>query len=120
MPTDYKLDSTTHDLDLSTQRLETFEQNTAAVAQRIKIALLTRYGEWFLDTGVGVPYNRFSSVKNTKLILDEFLQEYIRNIEDVLTLREYESVLDPSNRRISVKFVVTTTGGQVVDLELEV
>ena len=120
MPTDFKLDPITHDLDLSSQGIELFDNNTDVVAQRVKIALLTHHGEWFRDVDLGVPYRAFSAIKNSKELIDEYLREYVRGVEDVEELIDYSSVLDGDTRVLTVNLSIRTSSGQIVNLFLEV
>lgn len=52
--TDLKLDDN-HDLLIRDGRLVLVE-GANQTAQQIKIALLTFFGEWFMDTTIGLPY----------------------------------------------------------------
>lgn len=119
MATDIKLNNTTHDIDISTSSLETFVDNTQVMRQRIKMALLLRAGEWFRDVSVGVPYSEFSKPKNNKSLADSTIISTIRDVDDVLSVNNYESTILPS-RILQVSFSAEVAGGQILNLQLEV
>lgn len=112
MPSDIRLDPNTHDLDISQQGLRVFKENTEVVAQRIKIALLLRAGEWFADITKGVPYLQFSRNKQNKSFADSILISTIKEVEGVNELISFESTLN-NTRNLSVKFTVKTDSGLV-------
>ena len=127
MPTDIKLDPTTHDLDLAsadpvtglTNTFKLYKLNTKVVAQRVKIALLYRRGEWFRDINTGLPYTQeFFRAKNNKDFVDTTIEQYIAGIEDVISVVSYKSVI--INRRLDVTVTIKTTAGIIEGLTLEV
>ncbi len=119
MATDIRLDPNTHDIDISTQRLETFTLNTEVMRQRIKMALLLRAGEWFADISKGVPYLQFSRQKQNKAFADSTLRATIERVDGVQSVTSFTSTLEGS-RTLVVSFSVKTTSGEILDLNLEV
>lgn len=119
MPSDIKLDRNTHDIDLSTQRVELFEENPEVLAQRIKIALLLRAGEWFANISKGVPYLEFSRFKRNKSFADSVMIAEIESVDGVEELETYSSTLE-NNRKLVISFAVKTYGGEIIELNLEV
>lgn len=118
MPTDIKLDPNTHDIDLTSGTLALIPTNPSAVAQRVKIAILTKKGEWFKDVNAGLPYyQEFFKNKNNKALIDRTLISYITKVEGVVKLAEYSSVIT-NDRKLQVKIVVETDKGIIVPIEV--
>lgn len=105
MPRDIKLDSTTHDIDL-TKGITLTKTGAETLAQNIKVALLLRTREWAPNITVGVPY--ISSIfrnKGSKSFVDSFFQSYILKVPGVGSLTSYASTID-TERRLNVRFTV--------------
>lgn len=119
MPTDFKLDSTSHDLDLSGGTIELHDVNTRVVAQRVKIAILTKQGEWFANVLSGVPYyTEFFRSKNNKTLIDQFMVDYINDVEDVREVTDYQSTIG-TDRVLRITVTITTFSGEIVTAMLE-
>jgi len=95
---------------------------TETMRQRIRAALLTFLGEWFLDNPVspqvGVPY--FQSLFAQKLptieLADSIFRTALLNIQDVTAIRELSFDYDSSSRGLNVQFKVLITGdGDVIE-----
>jgi hypothetical protein len=118
MPTDLRLDTNTHDLDLSQGSIELLTVNQLVVAQRVKIAILTKQNEWFENIHAGVPYyQEFFTKKNTKNFVDNFMIKYITQVEDVLRVSSYTSTILPS-RVLRIEVSIETVGGEVFNLKV--
>lgn len=118
MPTDIKLNTETHDIDLSSGTLDLFLSNTDVVAQRVKIAILKKQGEWFRDSSEGVPYyQEFFTKRNNKKFVDQFMVSYISSVEDVNAVLSYESSIT-AGRILAVSVIIETDFGAIVTLEL--
>lgn len=92
------------DLDLSDFELQLVE-GSAAVAQEIKIAVLTFLGEWFLDTRRGFPWFERVFVKNPKISeLQTLIARAIRAVPGVLEVPDVTIDLDADTRRASIAF----------------
>lgn len=114
MPTDLKLDPLTHDIDLSLGG-EVFSDNIEVVAQRIKIAILLRKGEWFRNEFEGLPYQQeFFKRKNNKQLIDQTMIAYINDIEDVDKVINYTSTVDVVRRNIAINVTVQTYKGDII------
>lgn len=92
---DLLLNSTTGDLSFTNGACPVTQLQADVVAQRLRIALYTFYGEWFLDTTIGVPYMQqvFSKVRK-KSTIDLIFQGIIVADEGVLELVTFLSELD--------------------------
>lgn len=114
---DLKLNSN-HDLDIDTDlnfigdvdgsdRLEYYRQ-------KVKIVLLFFFGEWFLNTLIGIKYLQFISVKNPNLTLvDSLFKIAITEISGINKLIEYDSTFSIPNRFFEVEFVADTDAGEL-------
>lgn len=118
MPSDLKLDKLTHDLDISRGTLRFITNNEEVVGQRLKIALLTKQGEWFLDTNVGLPYyQEFFTKKNNKPLIDQTIISYASRIEDVMRVRDYSSTIT-NDRSLDISLTVETYTGDIVKVSV--
>lgn len=117
MPSDIRL-TKEHDIDISNSNIEIIEENTEIVAQRLKIALLLRASEWAFDLSAGVPYLQFGKTKGNKAYADSVIKNEALKVEGVENIYSYSSTLN--NRVLEVSISVTTTGGRIVALALEV
>jgi hypothetical protein len=105
---DLYLDPATGDIFVSptyTARLtRTFEEETI---QRLQMRLRRFYGEWFLDTNLGVPYRRDILVKNPDLqVVKSVLQAEILKDPGVEAVTEFNLEHDTAARHLSVSFTV--------------
>lgn len=118
MPSDLRLDRNTHDLDISKGTLRFITNNEEVVGQRLKIALLTKQGEWFLDTNVGLPYyQEFFTKKNNKPLIDQTIISYASRVEDVARVRDYSSTIR-NDRVLEVSLTVETYTGEIVKVAI--
>lgn len=88
----------------------TAQTRVDVVAQRLRIRLLTFRGEWFLDTGYGVPYfQRILGHKIKKSDVDLIFQREILAENGVKELTFFESTFE--NRKYTLSFRVKVTTG---------
>lgn len=91
-----------------------------AVAQRIAITLNTFRGEYFLNTNFGAPWFQVVLRKGiSKNIVDSQISSLINGVEGVIRLQEYNSVVDPQNRCISISFQAVVEDG-IIDANLDI
>jgi hypothetical protein len=88
-----------------------------AVAQRVKIRLLLRTGEWLPNITVGVPYREFFTLGNDKKYIDAFMKRYISETPDVTSLTDYSSEIG-SDRKLSIRFSVEGNQGIFENIEI--
>lgn len=95
------------------RKSDTTQPYIETVGQRLKIRLLTFYGEWFINTVYGVPYwQRILGVKQTsKEAADLIFQQQILSEEGVKELVTFESTF--INRKYSLVFSVRVVTGEV-------
>ena len=93
-----------------------------AVAQAIRTKLLLFYGEWWENLGEGIPM--FQSVlgqtnpETIKSSLSMLVEERIVEIQEVDSVKNIEIDYDRKNRTISMEVDVTTTSGEIVNVEV--
>ena len=118
MPTDFKLNTDSHDIDLSSGTVELHTSNPEVVAQRVKIAILTKQGEWFRNITAGLPYyQEFFSSKNNKEYIDKLMVEYINSVEDVNSVISYESTIE-NGRRLNISVTIETDRGEISEISV--
>lgn len=89
---DIKLNS---ENDIDWNNLVFTEDNVESVAQKIRIRLRTYFGEWFVNTSIGVPYFQEILKKGvSKDYVDTIFLDIIRATEGVLRVTEYISEID--------------------------
>lgn len=113
---DLLLNEQTHDIVWNNGPLTreyTTQPFTQTVAQRLKIRLLSFYGEWFADTTYGVMYwERILGVKQTsKASVDLLFQQAILKEEGVKEIVSFDSTF--RNRRYSLVFQVKVVNGEI-------
>ena len=90
------------------------------IAQRISTRLKLLLGEWFLDTGAGVPWFDQILVKNpNRAIVQGALKRTILQTPKVNELVEFDIAEDSVNRKIVIHFAVTVNDGSVVESSVE-
>ena len=110
---DIKLDSITHDVDISAGDLQ-LVQNADEVGQNVKIRLLFFRGEWYLDTSIGVLNFEDMYTKNPDLDrVDALFKAEIARTIGVNELLSYSSEFDRRLRKYSSSFLVNTIYGQI-------
>ena len=93
-----------------------------AVAQAIKTKLLLFYGEWWEKLGEGIPM--FQSVlgqtnpETIKSSLSMLVEQRITEIQEADSVKNIEIDYDRKNRTISMEVDVTTTSGEIVNVEV--
>jgi hypothetical protein len=89
-----------------------------SVAQRVETRLRTFLGEWFLDTGAGVPW--LQGIEGGKPVDLPFSEAQIKaaiiETDGVLELSSFSLAFDPASRRLSVAAVVRTDFGSVENI----
>lgn len=113
---DLLLDPTTWDVVWNNGPLTkefTTQPLTQTVGQRLKIRLLSFYGDWFMDTTYGVPYfQRLLGVKQTsKAAADLIFQQQILAEQGVKEIVSFDSSF--VNRQYSLTFRVSVETGEV-------
>lgn len=104
MAKDIKLDTTTHDLDMSRARLDMVE-NEDLVRQRLRVRLQTFFNEHFLFQGEGVPYMESVIVKNPDVgEITNIFAATITQTEGISRVVDINVEFDNQARTLSVEF----------------
>ena len=99
-----------------------YADGNEAVAQAIKTKLLLFYGEWWENLGEGMPM--FQSVlgqtnpETIKSSLSMLVEQRIMEIQEVDSVKNIEIDYDRKNRTISMEVDVSTTNGEIVNVEV--
>lgn len=110
---DLKLDQVSGDLVVENGDL-VLTTGEDAIRQHVQQRLRTFLGEWFLDTGVGVPWFQDILKKNPNpQIVDGLIQNEIIQTPGVVELLKYESDFDRSLRKLSVSVQFRTVTGVI-------
>lgn len=118
MNNDILLDKDSHDIDISRGAPILIISNQEEVAQRLKIALLLRRGEWIFNIQDGVPYiTSFLNQKNSKTNIDQFMISYISNVDGVNKVIGYDSVINKS-RQLQITVKVSTDAGNIIEVQI--
>lgn len=101
---------TNHDLVFIDNDLQVTETQDESLAQRLLVKLQTFQGEWYLDTLEGVPYFQsiFGKIRSKETV-DAIFKRTILNEPEVVSLDEYQSVIDDANRVFSLRFTITSS-----------
>lgn len=96
-------------------RLEMIE-GPDAVRQGLRIRMITRLREWFLDAAFGIPWLELLGEKpvNVDRIRDEVSTALLRD-PDVESIRRLDIDLDPLNRKLVVRFAVQVRDAVISD-----
>lgn len=90
----------------------------AAVGQAAQTRLLLWLGEWFLDTEEGTYYFQGILGKKTKEQADTTIQDRVLGTLNIVDITEYESVIDPDTRALSIEMKINTAFGPTL-LQIE-
>lgn len=111
---DLKLNSQ-HDLFFKENRL-VLTDGANAIAQRIKIVLLTFAGEWFLDISRGLPYFDEILVKNPNSTrVYAIFRHQIANVKGVKRVMNLTLSVDRKSRTLLVEFEAESAEGTIKD-----
>lgn len=114
---DLRLDTVNTDIVLENGDLALIEDSDA-VAQHIRQRLKTFYGEWFLDTSVGVPYYQDILRKNPNPdVVEQLLRNEILGTPGVIELMKFEMDFQNGARTLDVSFEARTVDGPVTFTE---
>ncbi|UAV84550.1 hypothetical protein PHB09_054 [Pseudomonas phage PHB09] len=103
---DLLIDDKTGDLIFQNGSCPVTQLQADVVAQRLRITLYTFYGEWFLNSEIGVPYIQQIFNKVTKKsTVDLIFQGLISADPGVIEILEFSSTISAS-RGYSMTFVV--------------
>ena len=117
MSTDIKIDPNTNDYLLTGSSLSLHTESAPLVAQRIRIAVQTGQGELFNNVLEGIPFQISSRLKGEEAFAEEFMKDYIANVEGVAEVVNFQSSLDPHTRIFNVKAAVRIESGDLITID---
>lgn len=91
-----------------------FVEGQEEIAQIVKLRLQSFFGEWFLDTTRGVPY--FTTIYEKKVdpsTIDNTFIGVITSTPGIISLIEYDSILDTRLRTLTITFKARTVNGVI-------
>ena len=80
-----------------------------AVAQNVRTRLALWQGQWFIDTDEGMPY--LQQILGKQSAADLVIKSRILETPGVQQIDEFEAVLDPNTRRLTIQVKLTTDYG---------
>lgn len=93
--------------------LKQFHVNTPeAVGQAILTRLRLWIGEWFADRKDGTGWNQSILGKQTKNLYEMTLRQRVLQTFGVLSIENFESLMDATTRRLTVSMTVNTIYGE--------
>lgn len=93
------------DLEITNGDLALCPNEAYALAQAITIRLRTLAGEWFLDTGAGIPYlSHILGKKQSERLLRKMMSEAIKSLPSIITIKEFVVKAGPGERSITIGF----------------
>lgn len=97
-----------------TSNVLTFVEGADEVVQRLRQRLRTFFGEWFLNTSLGIPYFQEILKKNPQQgVVDAILKKHIVNTPGVIKLLEYAFETNASARTSTLTFKVLSVDGPI-------
>jgi hypothetical protein len=89
------------DYSFGNQQNDFFIDSPEAVAQAVQTSLKLWLGEWFLDLTAGVPYPEGVLGKHPKEMADQTIISAINQVQGVVNITNFQSVIDPVTRQYS-------------------
>jgi len=94
-----------HDLQIEGFDLK-LTNDSQIVAQKVKQALLTIKGEWFLNEELGVPYLEILGQKNPASLISTILISHIMRVEGVKEIISFEVEEDKQSRTMVIRLEI--------------
>lgn len=88
--------------------------SAAAVAQIISTRLKLLQGEWMLDTTQGTPYSTQILGKHSQASADSALREVILDTPGVVSITNFDSMVDSLTRKYGMSCTVQTVYGETL------
>ena len=103
--------STDNDLMFENGDIVFLHDYRETMAQNIRISLQTIKGEWFLDTGLGIPYFEIFGFSVSTQTLKHIFSEAVEEVKGVKKVEEIDVSFDSKNRTVQVGFSVLLDDG---------
>ena len=87
----------------------------AEVRQLVKTTLGVYYGEWFMDTTIGLDYFGTILVKNPDMgAINAMILDAILSVPGILQVISYSFTPDYLTRQLTIKFTALSTSGVII------
>lgn len=108
------------DGDLEFDGLNSFKmvEGDDEVRQRLRIAILTNMGEWFLDTSLGVPWMDMLGKRNNQDEIKQAILKELKKDDDVQSIETIDIVFDDHERTLNISFNGTLINGTKINEEV--
>lgn len=103
----------THDLIMKGNRL-VYTNGSDEVVQRVKIALMHEYGEYFLAKNSGVPYDRILGSKMQKEHIINIFRDVVMAVPGVMSIDSIN--FSGSGRQFFLTLSITTEDGNAANI----
>ncbi|PZT35153.1 hypothetical protein A7X93_00680 [Stenotrophomonas maltophilia] len=114
MSLDLKLNAV-HDLAVDGTNVVLVD-GASRVRQQVKVTLMTRFGEYFLDVTFGVPYLESILVKRpNRSEIEAVLRQRINDVPGVTGVTRMQLNIDRERRQLEVSFQANTDEGLIAD-----
>jgi hypothetical protein len=101
-----------HDMTLTGTDL-TLVSDLDYILQKLSVRLLFFFGEWYLDTSVGVRFYEHILIKNPNIaLIDSLLKGVILGTDGILEIVSYKSTFDNAARSLTIETEIRTTYGE--------
>jgi len=108
---DLAMDLDTNDLLIENGDISIVD-GSDAIAQDLQQTLQVWYGEWFLDTTVGIPFRQQVLIKNPNLdVIQAILLNAAANVPGVVQVNEIDFNYTNQNRTLDVTIVAQDSTG---------
>lgn len=107
----YRKQSIDGDYTFGSGLLNFYIDTPEGVAQSVQTRILLWLGEWFLDIDEGTPFMQGILGKHSKSTADATLQDRILTTDGMVSIDDYESVIDPETRKFRVTGKLNTIYG---------
>jgi hypothetical protein len=108
MSSDFKLNSTTYDIERNTNNNGWLRvENNEAVSQNVKQRLQTVKGEWFLNTSIHVDLWDLIFVKGTPAaVIESHIKGIIAETPGFVEFRSFNMDIDNNSRNLTINFTI--------------
>lgn len=99
------------DYSFGNNQLDFYKDTPEAVGQNVQTSLLLWLGEWYLNTDLGTPYMQGILGKYSQEVANTTIQDQILNVDGVTNISDFQSIIDPDTRSLSVTCSIDTIFG---------
>lgn len=108
---DFKISPITHDLVFENRDLA-FVTGIDYYRQKISIVLQFFFGEWYLDTTLGIKFFEVILIKSPdETLVNNLIKAAILEVDGMLQILEYDSIFNKATRTFSITGKVLTDAG---------